>query len=298
MALHRFEFTAMAAVNEIQVHAHDRVRAEKAALRAIAEVKRVETKYSRYREDSIVGRINAQAGGEAVAIDAETEHLLDFAAACHRESGGVFDATSGVLRRAWRFDSPRVPDDATLAPCLALIDWTAVERAPGSVRLPKAGMELDFGGFGKEYAVDRAAAVLREAGIDRALVNLGGDVAILGPQPGGEPWRVGIRHPREADALIAALPVHSGALATSGDYERFIEVDGVRHCHILDPRTGHSARGFRSVTVHASSCLVAGSATTIAMLKGAEAGLRWLRSLGLAHFCVLDDGSLVDAFGR
>jgi len=218
VALHRFEFTAMAALNEIQVHAHDRVRAEKAALRAIAEVKRVETKFSRYRDESVVGRINAQAGGARVSIDAETEHLIDFAAACHRESGGLFDATSGVLRRAWRFDSTRLPDGATLAACLALIDWNRVERGPGWVRLPEAGMELDFGGFGKEYAVDRAAAVLREAGIDRALVNLAGDLAILGPQPGGEPWRVGIRHPREADALIAALPVHSGALATSGDY--------------------------------------------------------------------------------
>ncbi|MGE5615819.1 MAG: FAD:protein FMN transferase [Bacillota bacterium] len=297
MALHRFEFAAMAAVNEIQVHAHDRTRVENAALRAITEVKRVEAKYSRYRDDSVIGRINAQAGGAPVEVDAETDRLLDFADACHRESGGVFDATSGVLRRAWRFDVPRVPDDAELASCLALIGWNSVERGPGWVRLPRPGMELDFGGFGKEYAVDRAAAVLREAGIERALVNLGGDLAILGPQPGGEPWRVGIRHPRE-EALIAALPVRSGALATSGDYERYIEVDGVRHCHILDPRTGRSARGFRSVTVHAPSCLVAGSASTIAMLKGAEAGLAWLRSLELAHFCVLDDGSLVDAFGR
>ena len=300
MALHRFEFTAMAATNEIQVHSHDRVRAQKAAFEAVAEVRRIEAKYSRYRDDSVVGRINAQAGGTAVSIDAETERLLDFADACYRESEGAFDATSGVLRRAWRQDiaTGSVPDRATLAPLLDLIGWTSVERGPGWVRLPRAGMELDFGGFGKEYAVDRAAAVLREAGVERALVNLGGDLAILGPQPGGEPWRVGIRHPREDNALIAALPVRSGALATSGDYERFVEVDGVRHCHILDPRTGHAARGFRSVTVHAPSCLVAGSATTIAMLKGAEAGLAWLRALQLAHFCVLDDGSLVDAFGR
>ena len=297
MALHRFTFRAMAAPNEVQVHADDAERARAHVDRAIAEVLRIEAKYSRYRDDSVVSRINAAAGGEAVPIDEETERLLDFAAACHAQSEGAFDPTSGVLRRAWRFDVPQVPDDAALAPLLALIGWQHVERSPGRVRLPRRGMELDFGGFGKEYAVDRAAAVLREAGEAHALVNLGGDLAILGPQPDGSPWRVGIQHPREPGALIAKLPVASGALATSGDYERYVEIDGVRHCHVLDPRTGRSARGLRSVTVHAPSCLVAGATTTIAMLKGREAGPEWLRSLGLAHLCVLDDGTLVNAFG-
>src|SRR5205814_1860929 len=104
-------------------------------------------------------------------------------------------------------------------------------------------MELDFGGFGKEYAVDRAALLLAQAGIESALVNLAGDLAILGPQPGGEPWRLGVRHPRKAEHVVATLSVASGAVATSGDYERFVEKDGVRHCHILDPRTGRVLSG-------------------------------------------------------
>ena len=285
----------MAAENEIQVHG-DEEAARRAAREAIAEVARIEAKYSRYRPGSVVSRINAGAGS-AFEIDAETRGLLAYADACFVQSGGLFDATSGVLRRAWRFDEPRVPDDAQIAPLLRLVGWARVDLDGMRVRLPERGMELDFGGFGKEYAVDRAAAVLREAGVDSALVNLAGDLMVLGPQPDGSAWRVGIRHPRREGALIATLPVASGALATSGDYERFIEVDGVRHCHVLDPRTGRSARGFQSVTVHAPSCLVAGSASTIAMLKGRDAGLAWLGSLGLPHFCVLDDGSIVDAFG-
>jgi thiamine biosynthesis lipoprotein len=296
MVLQRFGFRAMAAENEVQVHAASREHARQAASRAIEEVLRIEAKYSRYRPDSVISRINAQAGGEPAAIDEETGHLLDFADTCHRESGGAFDATSGVLRRAWRFDEPRVPDADTLGPLLRLIGWRKVERSPGTVRLPEAGMELDFGGFGKEYAVDRAAAVLRSEGIESGLVNLAGDLAILAAQPDGSPWRVGIRHPRSDATMIATLPVESGGIATSGDYERFVEVDGVRHCHVLDPCTGHSAHGFQSVTVHAASCLVAGSAATIAMLKGKAAGLAWLRSLGLGHFCVLDDGSQVHTF--
>ncbi len=296
MTLHRFTFRAMAAENEIQVHAEDASIAACAAQAAIAEVLRIEGKYSRYRADSVVSRINAQAGKAAVEIDEETVHLLDFADACYRQSDGAFDATSGVLRRAWRFDTPLVPSDEALAPLLALVGWDRLERDARSIRLPRKGMELDFGGFGKEYAVDRAAAVLSKHGIKSAFANLAGDLAILGEQPGGMPWQVGIRDPRNEGGIIARLPVASGGVATSGDYERFIEVDGVRHCHILDPRTGHSARGFRSVTVHATTCTVAGSASTIAMLKGAAAGEAWLSTLGLAFFCVRADGSIIHTF--
>ena len=295
MALHGFNFRAMAAENELQLHCDDAGLARTAAVRAMEEVARIEAKYSRYRPETLVSRINAAAGGDFIAIDAETEGLLDYADACWRQSGGLFDATSGVLRRAWRFDGARVPSARELAPLLGRIGWDRVERSPGRVRLALAGMELDFGGFGKEYAVDRAALVLRAGGIESAVVSLAGDVVVLGPQPGGEPWRVGIRHPRRSGAVVATLPIASGALATSGDYERFIEVDGVRHCHVLDPRTGHSARGFQSVSVLAPTCLVAGSATTIAMLKGRDAGLAWLADLGLQYLAVLEDGSVVSS---
>jgi thiamine biosynthesis lipoprotein len=293
--MRRFTFRAMAAVNEVQVDSPDEAFAAEAAKRAIDEVLRIEAKYSRYREDSVVSRINAAAGGAPVSVDAETASLLAFAAACYDQSGGVFDATSGVLRRAWRFDSLRVPTQRELEPLLAKIGWDRVELGPDVVRLSAPGMELDFGGFGKEYAVDRAALVMREAGVEHGLVNLAGDLAVVGPRRDGSPWQLGIRHPRREDAVVATLPVSSGAIATSGDYERFMEVHGERHYHILDPRTGRSAHGFQSVTVHAPTCMVAGSATTIAMLKGRDAGLAWLRELGLPHLCVLESGEVIDA---
>ncbi|HUQ27067.1 MAG TPA: FAD:protein FMN transferase [Usitatibacter sp.] len=296
MTLHRFTFRAMAAENEVQVHAEDAAFAEAMANAAIAEVNRIEAKYSRYLADSVVSRINAAAGAEAVAVDEETMALLAFADACFRQSDGLFDATSGVLRRAWNFKEARLPSQAELDALLPLVGWQHVELSDSRVRLAKPGMQLDFGGFGKEYAVDRAARVMRERGAQSAMVNLAGDLAILGPQPGATPWRVGIRHPRLEDKLLATLPVSSGALATSGDYERFIEVDGIRHCHVLDPRTGRSARGLQSVTVHGPSCLVAGSATTIAMLKGRDDGLAWLAELGLAHLAVADDATVIDRF--
>jgi len=295
-SLYRFTFFAMAAENEVQLHSEDPAIAERAANAAIAEVKRIEAKYSRYLDDSVVSRINAQAGGAPVKVDDETLALLAFADACHRQSEGLFDATSGVLRRAWNFKEPRVPAQAELDAILPLVGWEKVEISNAHVRLARPGMQLDFGGFGKEYAVDRAARVMADLGVASAMVNLAGDLAILGSQPGDAPWRVGIKHPRRDDKLLATLPVTSGAIATSGDYERFIEVDGVRHCHVLDPRTGRSARGLQAVTVQAAACILAGSATTIAMLKGREAGLAWLDELGLAYLAVTDDGTAIDRF--
>jgi FAD:protein FMN transferase len=296
MALFQFAFRAMAADNEVQIHSEEAGLAQEAAQRAIAEVLRVEAKYSRFRPDSLLSGINAAAGGDPVAVDAETESLLDYADACWRESGGLFDPTSGVLRRAWDFNAGRVPAASELESLLARIGWEHVERDAGRVRLANPGMELDFGGFGKEYAADRAAAELRACGVSSALVNLAGDLVILGPQPGEGAWRIGIRNPRVPGAIAATLEVSSGAIATSGDYERYVEVDGVRHCHILDPRTGLAAQGFRSVTVHAPACLVAGSATTVAMLKGERDGLAWLAALGLPAYAILADGRTVDGF--
>ena len=286
----------MAADNELQIHCGDATLARAAASRAMEEVARIEVKYSRYRPESLLSRVNAEAGGDFLEVDEETERLLDYADTCVRQSEGAFDPTSGVLRRAWNFETERLPSDEELARLMPLVGWRWLERRPGRVRLAQPGMQLDFGGFGKEYAVDRAAFMLRAAGIESAIVNLAGDVCVLAPHPDGEPWQVGIRHPRRKHGVIATVPVSSGAVATSGDYERFMEVDGVRHCHILDPRTGRSARGFQSVRVLAPSCLVAGSATTIAMLKGREAGLAWLADLGLPYLAVIEDGSVVSTF--
>jgi thiamine biosynthesis lipoprotein len=132
-------------------------------------------------------------------------------------------------------------------------------------------MELDFGGFGKEYAADRAATLLQQLGVRSGLVNLGGDIRLVGPRPDGSAWRLGIQHPRHDTRLLAQLPLAGGALATSGDYERFFERAGRRYCHVLDPRTGWPVAHWQSVSVVAPACLAAGALTTVAMLKGAAA---------------------------
>ncbi|MBI3229408.1 MAG: FAD:protein FMN transferase, partial [Burkholderiales bacterium] len=234
----------MASRCEVVLAAASEQQAQQLAALAITEVRRIESKYSRYRADSVLSRINAQAGRASVAIDSETASLLDYAEALFVSSAGLFDITSGVLRRAWNFKQQHVPDDESLAPLLALVSWSQVQRSQQEIFLPQVGMEIDFGGFGKEYAADRAASVLLAQGVQHGYVNLGGDLRIFGPMPDGSAWQIGIADPRASNAgtTCANLPVQSGALATSGDYERYIEVDGVRHCHILLPHNGHSVR--------------------------------------------------------
>jgi thiamine biosynthesis lipoprotein len=153
-------------------------------------------------------------------------------------------------------------------------------------------MELDFGGFVKEYAADRVAELCREGGARHGMVDLGGDLAVIGPHPDGMPWIVGIRDPRAPQSAMASVRLGSCAIATSGDYERCMVVDGVRYTHVLDPRTGWPVTGLRSVSVVADRCLVAGTATTVAMLKGAREGARWLDELGLPNLRMDDAGEL------
>jgi len=283
MALHRFRFKAMGCPCALQIHADSASAARAWAASARGEIERLEQKYSRYRGDSLLSRINASAGDpDGVAVDRETASLLDYAATCHEQSGGLFDITSGILRRAWDFRSGRLPELARIAELLPRVGWEKVRWSGGRVALPLAGMELDLGGYVKEYAADRVAALLRGEGCRAGIVDLGGDLAIVGAHPDGQPWIVGIRDARHPERPALSVPVSEGGVATSGDYERCMVVDGVRYGHILDPRTGWPVSGLASVTVFAPRCLVAGSASTIALLQG-ERARTWLDALGLPH---------------
>lgn len=301
LELHRHAFKAMGSPCEIQLYGRDRAETGRLAALAAAEVERLEALYSRYREDSLLSAINrAAAAGAAFTVDAETAGLLDYAAACHAQSDGLFDITSGVLRRAWRFDTGQAPDQAQIDALLDRVGWERLVWRSPVLEFPTPGMEIDFGGVVKEYAVDRVAALCRDAGARHGVVNLGGDIRVIGPRADGEPWRVGISHPRRRDAVVTTLLVREGAVASSGDYERRVVVDGVTYGHILDPRTGWPVRHMAAVSVVGDFCLVAGSASTIGMLK-AEEGPAWLADLGLPHLWADVDGRvggpLIDAGG-
>lgn len=294
MQRYRTPFRAMACDNVIELDAVTEAGARQAAAAAVAEVQRIERKYSRYLADSVVSRINntkvVEGRGVWSKIDPETAQLLDFADSCYQQSDGMFDITSGVLRRVWDFRATAPPTPTMIATVLPLIGWKQLERTADAVRFTIAGMEIDFGGFGKEYAADRAAAVLLAHGVANGFVDLGGDVVVIGPQADGSAWSLGIRHPRQPNALLETLNITSGAVATSGDYERFLVHNGARYSHILNPFTGQSVHGMQSVTAFAPTCMVAGALTTIAMLKG-SGGREWLKGMGTRSLVIGADGA-------
>lgn len=276
---------------EIQLYAGSETAARAVANAAVAEVARLEERYSRYRPDSLLSAINriAAARGE-IEVDEETAGLLNYAATCYAQSGGLFDITSGLLRQAWNFKSARVPTEDEVAALLERIGWHLVEWRPPRLRFTRPAMEIDLGGVVKEYAADRVASVCQCHGIRHGMVNLGGDIRVIGPHPGGQPWAIGIQHPRQKGEALEAITLKRGGVASSGDYERCITVDGIRYGHILNPRTGWPVRHLAAVSVVSDLCVVAGSASTIAMLKEEE-GPAWLASLGLPHLWVGVDGS-------
>jgi thiamine biosynthesis lipoprotein len=286
-------FNAMASPCEVLMDTEDPLLAGHLAGIARKEALRIEHKLSRYRDDNIIYKIN-HAQGAPVQVDEETAHMLDYAAQCYQLSDGMFDITSGVLREAWKFDgSDRIPTPARVKKILSRIGWQKVHWQSPEIRMP-ANMQIDLGGIGKEYSVDRTAQLLREAANINCLVNFGGDIATTGPRRNGRGWMVGIETP-DTDTNTAPATVNGrtkvyelqqGALATSGDARRYLFKDGIRYSHILDPRTGWPVQGApRSVTVISGTCTEAGILATLAMLHGAQAEA-FLDQQGVKYWCI------------
>jgi FAD:protein FMN transferase len=294
LSLVQLEFRAMGSPCAIRLYAGSTTAATAAMQAAVSDIERLEQKFSRFRPGNFCARMNTAAGaGGSIDIDDETTSLLAYADTCYQQSDGLFDITSGVLRTVWKFSGKNalphsLPTTAQIEAVRARIGWQHVSFDDKMLRFSQPGMEIDFGGIVKEYAADRAAAICRQHGIAHGIVDMGGDIHVIGPHPDGSPWRIYIRHPRDATAHIACFSLAHGALASSGDYERYLTVDGKRYCHILSPKTGYPVTGIAAVSVVANQCVVAGSACTIAMLKEQSAPA-WLADLDLPHvWCTTD----------
>jgi thiamine biosynthesis lipoprotein len=276
-------FRAMGSPCEVLLEGGNRSQASSTIAAIAAEAWRVEDKFSRYRKGNIVDQINT-ANGKAVPVDDETADLLDFATTLYGLSDGRFDITSGVLREVWTFDgSDRVPAPASVEAVLARVGWSRARwEKPVLTLAPR--MQIDLGGIGKEYAVDRCIAIVRNSECAPGLVNFGGDLAVSGPPARRRAWKVAVEGvlPNAADHLI---DLRQGALATSGDAQRFLFRDGIRYSHILDPRSGWSVPNApASVTVAADTCTQAGMTSTLAMLEG-ERAEEFLEQEGTLFWC-------------
>ncbi len=276
-----FEFNAMGTVCSIQMYAGSKKQAQSIANQVIADVNRLENKYSRYRGDSFLSQINRVAASSGkLEVDEETAGVLNYAETCFQQSDGLFDITSGVLKSVWNFNNQVLPDQTDIDQVLKKIGWRKLNWNSPCLEFPVAGLELDFGGIVKEYAVDRAAVIAQSAGMHHGLINLGGDIRVTGPQVDEQPWQIGIQHPRREHSVIKQIELYEGALASSGDYARCIHVNGQRYGHVFNPITGWPVSHMAATSVVSDFCVVAGSAATIAMLKQSD-GPAWLNSLGL-----------------
>ena len=274
-------FNAMASPCEVIVQTTDKQLALKLGDIVAAEVWRIEDKYSRYDHKSLCSAINSNAG-QSVAIDEETYQLLTFADHCYQLSDGLFDISSGVLRKIWTFRGGSVqrtkfPSQTQVSAALSKVGWKKINFDRQQITLYK-GMEIDFGGIGKEYAVDRGIILAKQLTSNPVLVNLGGDLAVTGPRINNKTWQVAIEHPdvdstlgtdNSADMIVS---LKSGALATSGDAFFFQAEDGIRDGHILNAKTGWPiALAPRSITVVSPQCIQAGILATLALLQGCNA---------------------------
>lgn len=260
-------FLAMASPCELLLDTTDFALGEQVFQAFISEVQRIEKKFSRYLPTSCISKIVLNAG-VPTPIDDETYRLFSFADQLYKLSNGMFDITSGVLSKAWKFDGrSSVPSDKDIENCLRLIGWDKVRFSKEDILLPKE-MALDLGGIGKEYAVDRAFSIIEKLCTCAFVVNLGGDLRARGPRRDGGLWSIGIENPAHQNNAKKIIEISTSSIATSGTSKRFVESNGIRYGHLLNPKTGWPVQsGAQSVTIAADTCTTAGMLTSLALLS-------------------------------
>lgn len=274
----------------------DEDRYRPAAYAAFDEIARLEGLFSSYQADSDVSRLSRAAGKHAVRVSPEVMEVVKEALHISRISGGAFDPTVGALAGAWGYSGEKgyVPSKEEVERLLPLVDYTAVkvDEKDGTVMLGKEGMVINLGGVAKGFIVKKAIGVLTSHGMRRGIVHAGGDMTVF--QTGGErPFIIGIQHPRRKKKLLGEIFVTNGAVATSGDYERFFMKDGVRYHHILDPATGFPARASRSATVTSVDPTEADALSTAVFVMGPGAGMELIERLDGVEGVVVDTGGKV-----
>ncbi|MCB2211315.1 FAD:protein FMN transferase [bacterium] len=281
----------------VQDYDRDRLNSEQAETvidRAFEEINRIEN-LCRWRQ---LKKLNSWAGFQPSAVGSELIALIDHAYLLAEDTGGAFRPDLGPLTRLWSVgtDSARIPVYWEIEEAQDIIrqtEFTVIDTS--MARLDPSGAALDLGGVAKGYAVDRACEVLKQHGITAAMVWAGGDLKVFGDKPDGEPWRIAVRHPRNPEEFAAVLELHEDvAVATSGDYERYFEIDGGRYHHIIDPETGYPGINSISATVVTENCVDADAYATALFIIGPEQGLLLAESFGLAAMIMNEKGGEID----
>ncbi|SDE19873.1 FAD:protein FMN transferase [Pedobacter soli] len=285
----RFEFTALA---EDQLHGNAAIDA------AVAEVTRIERLLTTFNESSQTCQINSAAGVSPVRVDQEVIALIERAQKISEITDGAFDITYGSIdKRLWNFDQhmTSLPDQQTALASVDLIDYrnVVIDKASSSVMLKNKGMRIGFGGIGKGYAADRAKLVMQDHGIKSGIVNAAGDLTAWGKQHDGKAWTVGIADPAQTKQPFSALNISDMAIATSGNYEKFVIIDGQRYSHTIDPKTGLPVSGVKSVSIICPSAELADALATPVVVMGVKVGLELINQIKQVACIVISDDDRV-----
>jgi len=268
--------------------------AERSIDAAVEEIQRIEQLLTTYKEDSQTNEVNRMAGIRPVPVDREFFDLVARSVRLSSLTQGAFDITYGSIdKRLWNFDKTMtsLPDPETARSMVRLINYRNIilDEASCTIFLKEPGMRIGFGGIGKGYAAEMARRVLIRQGIESGIVNAAGDLVTWGVQPDGKPWTIGIAHPDIKDLPFSYLAVSDMAVATSGNYEKFVWIDGKKYSHTIDPRTGLPVQGIKSVTIICPNAEIADAMATPVMIMGIKAGLHLVNQIRDIACIIIDD---------
>jgi thiamine biosynthesis lipoprotein len=271
-------------VVEVQIRETDRKKAESAIEKAFNEIIRIDDLFSTYNEDSPVWKLNHNQD-TLINVDPEIFSLMILCDSIYNLTYGSFDASLNKLLTTWGFDGddPSLPDNDKISSALLNSGWNNIKLLEDNSFKRSAGTELNFGAIAKGYAVDKAVNVLIKLGINSALVNAGGEIKTI-----GDDWVIGIQHPGDQNQIIEKVNPGEMSIATSGDYEKYFELDGKRYHHILNPKTGYPADSLISVTVLNKSCTIADALATAVFVLGKAKGLRLIENLPETEVMIID----------
>lgn len=278
---------------DITVVANDSVHANAYIDTAIKEISRIEKMISSWDAASQTSEINKNAGIQAVKIDKELFDLIERALSISKLTDGAFDISYACMDKLWKFDGSMttMPTTEEINASVARVgfDNIVLNKENSTVFLKLTGMKIGFGAIGKGYAADMAKELLMNIGVPSGIVNASGDMNTWGKQPNGKPWKVAITNPMNKDIAFALLPITNGAVVTSGNYEKFVNYNGKRYTHIIDPRTGYPSSGIISVTVFAPKAELADALATSVFVMGKEVGLNRINQLDKIECVIIDD---------
>jgi thiamine biosynthesis lipoprotein len=277
----------------VEVYADDDATAQETIAAVMAEMHRIDKAMSPYKPDSELSLVNREAADHPVKISAELFGLLQRSLDFSRLTNGAFDITFASAGFLYDYRAHIRPDEKSLSEAVTHINYHNIHLDPkaGTVAFAQRGVKIDLGGIAKGYAVDLGIALIQARGISNALVTAGGDTRVIGER-WGRPWQIGVRDPRNRDGIVAKIPLENVAVSTSGDYERFFEEDNVRYHHIINPKTGDSARELQSATLIGPDATTTDALSTSVFVLGVNKGLALVNRLdGI-------DAILVDSHGR